>query len=256
MERDLAMVGGLNAVRGVYSFVGRQFQVQEGTVTFLGTPGMNPNLDIQALNRLRTAENEPLDITAHVQGTLLSPRVSLSSNAPFPISESDLVSYLIFGRPTYALATGQSSLVRGAAGSLLGAATGAGVTLGLGVLSSELGSVFTRDVGLDYLSISQGQDADPFGTLGVRGTVATTEVEVGQYLTDEIFAALTWRPGERFGSGDDLAGLRFEWRMSDLWTLEGFLEDRFARSPLFRAADIGYRLDKVLGFFFYRQWGY
>ena len=102
MERDLAMVGSLDAIRGVYSFVGRQFQVQEGTVSFLGTPGMNPNLDIQALNRLRTADNDRLDIVAHVQGTLLSPRVSLSSNAPFPIAESDLVSYLIFGRPTYA----------------------------------------------------------------------------------------------------------------------------------------------------------
>jgi hypothetical protein len=46
-----------------------------------------------------------------------------------------------------------------------------------------------------------------------------------------------------------------EWRLADLWTLEGFIEDRFARSPLFAFSDV-YRGDKVKGFFFWREWGY
>ena len=257
-ERELVLVGELEAVRGIYAILGRQFQVQEGTVNFLGTPGINPNLDIEAMNRLRTAGGEErLEIVANVTGTLLSPRVSLSSNAAFPISESDLVSYLVFGRPTYALASGQSAFAEGAAGSLLGAAAGAGVTLGLGTLGNQLGSVFSQGFGLDYLAITQGQDVNPFGTTADwAGTVATTEVEIGQYLTDDIFAALHWRPlTELAGAGQSqFAGLRVEWRLADLWSLEGFVEDRLSRSPLFRSTNL--KLDKVLGFFLYREWGY
>ncbi len=255
--RDLALVGDLNAIRGVYSVLGRQFQVQEGKVSFQGTPGINPDLSITAQNRLRTADGERLDIIAKVDGSLLSPRVSLSSNAPFPIAESDLVSYLIFGRPSYALASGQSTFVKGAAGSLLGAATGATANLAVGLFSSELGSVFTRDAGLDFLAISQGQDAAPLGTLDLPGTVATTQVEIGQYLTQDIFAALLWRPLTGLGgtSQSQFAGLRVEWRLGDLWTLEAFIEDRFARSPLFRFGEVG-SADKVKGFFLFREWGY
>lgn len=260
-ERDLALVGELQAVRGVYTVVGRQFQVQDGTVSFQGTPGINPNLDIRALNRLNTQEDGRLDIVATVDGTLLDPRVSLSSNSPVPIAESDLVSYLIFGRPSYALASAQSRELEGAAGSLLGAAGGAGANFALGTISSRLGSVVARDFGLDFLAISQDDTYGTSGDLGLSGSVATTQVEIGQYITDDVFAALLWRPFTALaetGTGrTQFAGLRVEWRMADLWTLEGFIEDRFARSPLFRTANLaGLKQGKIRGFFFWREWGY
>ncbi len=257
-ERDLAMVGELEAIRGFYTVLGRQFQVQEGGVSFIGTAGVNPNLDLEALHRLRTPEDEDLEVTATVEGTLLSPRISLSSNANYAIAESDLVSYLIFGRPTYALASGQNNLVQGAAGSLLGAAGGATANLALGTMGSQLGSVVARDFGLDYLAISQGDYIDPFaGAFGWGSTLAATQVEIGQYLTEDLFAALIWRPLGDLGSGNKanrFAGLRLEWRPLDFWTLEGFYEDQLARSPLFRS--IGFQQPKILGFFFWREWGY
>jgi autotransporter translocation and assembly factor TamB len=255
-ERDLAMVGELEAVRGVYTVLGRQFQVRQGTVSFIGTPGVDPNLDIQAMHRVRTPE-ENLEITANVGGTLLSPRVSLTSNAAYGIAESDLVSYLIFGRPSYALASGQNRYVQGAAGSLLGAAGGAGLNFTLGTVGSQLSSVVARDFGLDYLAISQGEYADPLAANAAwYGTVSTTQVEIGQYLTQDVFAAIMWRPLTSLGTGqqDQFAGLRLEWRLADFWTLDGFIEDRFARSPLFRSAD--FKSKKVLGLFFWREWGY
>lgn len=257
-ERDLALVGELEAIRGAYTFWNRQFQVQRGTVSFLGTPGVNPNLDIEALHRLRTPEGQRLDIMATVSGTVLAPRVSLSSNASVPIAESDLVSYLIFGRPTYALASGANRYVQGVAGSLLGAAVGSGANFALGTISSQLGSVVARDFGLDFLAISQGEYFDPFGDLGMSGTMATTQVEIGQYITDDVYAALLWRPLTDLATDDygQFAGLRVEWRVADLWTLEGFVEDRFSRSPVFRAGNFGYRQEKLKGFFFWREWGY
>ncbi len=255
-ERDLALVGDLEAVRGVYSVLGRQFQVQDGTVSFQGAPGINPDLNIRALTRLRTSSGDRWDVTATVTGTLLDPRVSLSSNASFPISESDLVSYLVFGRPSYALASGESSYVKGAAGSLLGAATEATANLAVGLFSSELGSVFTRGVGLDYFAISQEQRAVSLGPQNLVGTMAATQVEIGQYLTQDIFAALTWKPLSGGGTQDQFSALRAEWRFADLWTLEGLYEDRFARSPFFRSRDAGYKEEKTLRFLLYREWGY
>jgi len=257
-QRDLAMVGELEAVRGYYTVLGRQFQVRSGGVSFVGTPGVNPNLGIEALYRLRTADGDQMDIIADVGGTLLSPRVSLTSNAAFGIAESDLVSYLIFGRPAYALASGQSQYVQGAAGSLLGAAGGATLNLGLGTVGSQLGSVVTRDFGVDFLAISQGAPVDPFAGAFGWNTVAGTQVEIGQYLTPDLFAALMWRPLTSLGASPQtqFAGLRLEWRLQNFWTLEGFVEDRFSRSPLFNTGNLGYQVDKILGFSFWREWGY
>ncbi len=230
---------------------GRQFQVEEGTVSFPGTPGINPDLNIRALNRLRTSDG-PLDITAAVEGPLLEPRVTLSSNAPFPIAESDLVSYLIFARPSYALASGQ----RAAAGDAARMFAGAGASLAVGLFSSELGTLLAQDVGLDYLAITQGQVQDQrFGIQGLETTVATTQVEIGQYLTDDIFAALYWRPWSGGVEGQNqLAALRIETRLSDRWTLEGYWEDRFFRTSLFRVP-LGQE-NRTLGFFLYREWRY
>ena len=250
-ERDLAFWGVLDAVRGQYSVFGRQFQVEEGTVSFPGTPGINPDLNIRALNRLRTADG-PLDITAAVEGPLLEPRVTLSSNAPFPIAESDLVSYLIFGRPSYALASGQ----RAAAGDAAKMFAGAGASLAVGLFSSELGTLLAQDVGLDYLAITQGQVQDQrFGLQGLETTVVTTQVEIGQYLSDDIFAALYWRPWSGGVEGQkQLAALRIETRLSDRWTLEGYWEDRFFRTSLFRVTLR--QENRTLGFFLYREWRY
>ena len=227
---------------------------------------MNPNLEIEALNRLRTPYlDEPLSIFADVTGTLFAPRVGLRSDASLPIAESDLVSYLIFGRPSYALATGQSAIVEGAAGALLGAATGAGMTLGLGVLSSQLGSVVARDIGIDYFAINQGLDVSPFTGGSVRGSLAEsaawTEVELGQYVRDDVFVAVQLRPLYGVGSSttrpsSPLAGVRMEWTLGDLWTVEGFLEDRFSRNRHPGFANLALETELVAGFFVYQEWGY
>ena len=141
----------------------------------------------------------------------------------------------------------------------MGAAGGAGANFALGTLSSRLGSVFTRDTGLDFLAISQGENADVFDPGSLSSTMANTQVEIGQYITDDVFAALLLRPLTNWAatSQSQFAGFRLEWRMADLWTLEAFVEDRFARSPLFRSTNLGgLNQRKIPGFFFWREWGY
>ncbi len=249
--RELLLLGSLEATRGAYTAFGRQFQVVEGTIEFVGTPGINPSLTIEAVNRLRREGGEPLNIIAQVEGTLISPEVRLSTDAQPPIAESDLISYLIFGRPSYALASGETSVLQGAAG--------AGVSVGIGTLATQLGSVVAQQFGVDYFLITQSQEGGGLQTdSGFGGTFADTQIEVGQYVGQDLFLALVLRPLTGLGtrSQTQLPGARLEWRFTDTWTMEGFVEDRFAREGVSGFGELGIRLSKVVGLSIFREWGY
>jgi autotransporter translocation and assembly factor TamB len=242
-------------VRGTYSRFGRQFQVQQGTVRFIGTPGLDPDLNILAVNRLRVRDGEPLNIFALLEGTLLSPRVTLSSDAQPPIASSELVSYLIFGRPTYELASAEFSLVQGEFGGLFGSAAGAGASLAFGALGTQLGSAVAQEIGLDYFAISQAQGSANFGT-GFESALRATQVEVGWYVAQDVFLALLLRPLLGINSSG-ISGARLEWRATDQWTVEGFLEDRFARElNTGFSINEAFQVPKVWGLFLAREWGY
>ncbi len=249
--QDLAMVGNLEAVRGSYEALGRPFQVTGGSIQFVGTSGINPNLDIQADNRIRTADGSRFTITASLTGTLLTPQVSFSSDQA-GMGDADLLSYLVFGRPSYAIASGQSAQVRGAASALLGS----GLTLGLNTFSNRLGSELARGLGLgvDYLSISQQDLA--LGGEGTGGTLGTTVVETGWYLAPDLFVVLLLRPLAGSRTGSPLAGARFEWAASDSYTIEAFFEDSFFRNRVIGFGELGLQSSTALGLSLFREWGY
>jgi len=248
-KREIVMAGSLVATRGNYTTFGRQFQVVSGSVDFAGTPGINPELNIQAITRFRRPGGEPLNITANVEGTLMSPTVILSSDAQPAIAESDLISYLIFGRPSYALASGESSALAGAAG--------AGLNLGIGTLASQVGSVVAREIGLDYFTITQDQEGAGLESVaGLSSTFGGTQIEMGQYLRENLFLAFVLRPVSGVGSGSRLPGARLEWTFADDWSMEGFVEDRFAREGASGFGELGLRLSKVFGMSLFREWGY
>lgn len=109
---QLALDGQLNAVRGTYRldvvpFVQPTFDVEQGTLRFFGTPDLDPALDITAINtvrRPRTSLNgQDIRIRATIGGTLSAPTLALSSADNLPLSQSDLLSYLITGEPAFAL---------------------------------------------------------------------------------------------------------------------------------------------------------
>jgi translocation and assembly module TamB len=105
----LALEGTLSADRGTYTLtlgpaVQRQFQVQRGTITFFGTPDLNPSLDITALYTVKRTNQQPLSIRARLTGDLYpQPVLRLESNETFQLSQSDLVSYLVTGQPSFEL---------------------------------------------------------------------------------------------------------------------------------------------------------
>jgi autotransporter translocation and assembly factor TamB len=251
--QDLALVGALQAVRGSLAFgprgLRKQFQVDGGTMRFLGTPGINPDLDLTASEPIRTPEGDRLTIIAEITGTLLSPRVALRSDEA-GISEDDLLSYLWFGRPTYALTSGQSEAV------------GAGMAVGLSTISSELGAVMTQGLGLDfldYLSITQ-QDLGALGSLrsnNVQGALGTTVVETGFYVADDMFLTLLFRPASAAGGGvQSWPGIRFEWVASRGYTMQSYFEDQFFRGRALGFGEFGVQSKKGLGLSIFRDWAY
>ena len=110
--------GVLRAERGTYTLTlggiafQREFQVEGGTVTFLPIPGIDPELNISALHTVRTQTSSDLRIRVRLTGPLANPIVSLESAESFALSQSDLVSYLVFGQPNFELGTASQDYAR------------------------------------------------------------------------------------------------------------------------------------------------
>ena len=68
----LALAGTLNAERGTYTVVlgpvRREFNVETGTVTFFGTPDLNPALDIAALYTVKQRDQDDVRVRARLTG--------------------------------------------------------------------------------------------------------------------------------------------------------------------------------------------
>ena len=245
-DRELVLVGSVAALRGSYNAFGRAFQVRSGVVDFLGTPGINPNLSIEAVHRLRQQGGEPLDIVARLEGTLVAPRISLTSDGTVAIAESDLISYLLFGRPSYALASAESRILGDAA-----------LSAGIGAAAGQISSILGQQIGLDYFAITQAQDTGPgLGPLSSAG-LFDTQVELGQYVTSNLFLALSLRPLRGIGGAQSqIPGARVEWQLTEQWTFNAYLEDRFGRQGGSSFLDQGLRINRVFGLEIFREWGY
>jgi hypothetical protein len=249
---DFVLIGELQAIRGSHQVLGRSFELDEGVVSFIGRPGLNPDLDIVASTRIRRPGDAPIDVNAQVEGTLVQPVVTLSSEEA-GLAEEDLVSYLIFGQPSGALG----------GGGLFGAGQGIGPTSFVqrgfatffgGPLATQLGSVIAQELSfIDYLSVQQA------GIVRGADEAYDTQVEVGRYVGDDVFVILVLRP---FSAGPEeqnqVPGVRVEWALTDDYNVQGFMEDRFLRSGSASMTTSSGLIDndRIWGVFLFREWGY
>lgn len=252
-KSDFVLIGELEAVRGSHRVLGRTFELDGGNVLFLGRPGLNPDLNIQASSRIRRQNEPPLNVDALVEGTLVQPVVTLTTEEA-GLAEEDLVSYLIFGQPSGALGGRSGEVGRLGGNSVVSSAVQGTVTFVGGVLTNQFGSALFRDY-LDYFSVQQSGGGQSLG----RDYVADPQLELGRYVGDDVFAVMVLRPWDT-GPQDQntVAGLRVEWALTDDYNVEGFLEDRFLRSG---SAALGassglLENDRIWGVFFFREWGY
>ncbi|WP_411280110.1 translocation/assembly module TamB domain-containing protein [Gemmatimonas sp.] len=170
----LALEGELNANRGQYRLdlgvVSRSFSVDSGRVRFFGSSAIAPTLDISATNTVRVAAGSAIPVRVHIGGTYDVPVLTLSSSDPLYASapESEIISLLIFGAPTFALDGAGQSTVRAVTGVLLptvgGAVEGALQKFFPGINTIQVtnaGGQSQQDLSalslLDNLSISAGK---------------------------------------------------------------------------------------------------
>lgn len=127
LQPALFFEGVLRAERGTYSLsldptgllVRKEFQVESGTVTFQPTPLgaetiQDIDLNISAIYTVRTANGDDLRVRARILGDPINgnPSLALESAENFAISQSDLVSYLIFGQPNFEVGALNQDLVQ------------------------------------------------------------------------------------------------------------------------------------------------
>jgi hypothetical protein len=141
--------GTLGASRGTYRLqlpLGsvREFNVTRGEVRYLGTPDLDADLDVEAEHTVRTTQGDDVKVFVHITGRLYQPQLRLTSDIQPAVSETELISYLLFGAPSFQVAAQERGF-----GWRLGSQTL------FGVVSSQIEYSLITDLGapLDYFQI-------------------------------------------------------------------------------------------------------
>src|SRR5258705_12697675 len=190
----LTLIGAINADRGEYTYLSRRFQITRGSALFIGTPDLNPTLQVTAEYQVKTAANVTI-IRVLVGGTVQKPRISLESDAQPPLSQSDLLSFLAFGESTGSLLQFGSGLGAGIQGAnVLNLAGTRLAGIALGVALDELEGQAARSLGVDVLNITPG-DFPAFQVSGINQFLRATEIEAGGYPSPSTFVSVVMTPG-------------------------------------------------------------
>ncbi len=161
--------GNIDVIRGDYHFLGKRFNIEDGTVSFRGKEVINPFLDVRALYEVSS-----VTVFINITGTAEKPQIQLSSDPP--LDENEIVSYLVFGTSSENLSSDERVAFQEKAGEVLG-------TMAVGELREMLGEEFA----LDVITIKGGQT-------GFRDT----HVEVGKYITKDLYVGYERFSYERF----------------------------------------------------------
>ena len=210
----LVVRGVVSTNQGEYSLAGRRFELSSGTVTFLGNPEFDPLLQLTAIHEVPQPGREALEIQINIGGNLSNVEIQLSSNAQPPLTQSDLISYLVFGRSSSSLLDqGSSGVTSGPEnGQNLGAlATQQLASLALGALVDGVATDLENEAdaaGLDVVRIFPGKIPDEFAFDDYLNNVLRgTQYEAGKYLNRRLFLAAQGR-----FSTDTYPGMRVEYR--------------------------------------------
>jgi translocation and assembly module TamB len=253
----LALEGVVNADRGTYEFMGRRFVINRGSATFIGDPEINPMLQITAVHEVTLVGTGAIDIEVIIGGTLRNPKLTLQSTSQPPISQSDLLSYLAFGRSSSSLLQVQGSSLSGqssGSGELVGAvasiATRQLAGVALDVMTSELEQDAARSLGTDVFNVTPADVPPELSSNSVINSLSLTEVEAGKYINrSRTFVAVQAQPANK-----NPFGIRLEHRMPKGLRLElSYVPRYLVREPTL-AAQVDPPRKNIFGAFVIREW--
>jgi autotransporter translocation and assembly factor TamB len=251
----LALEGQLSADKGTYRlnivdpFIQPTFDVQSGNLRFFGTSDLNPSLDIRAIHTVRqprgpSSNGRDVRVEVDITGTLARPQLALRNPDNLPLSESDLLSYLVTGEPALGLES----------------TTAQAQAQGLGVRA--FANILTNAVPRNVLDIVELQTATGDGT-----STATTP---GYYSLLNTRAILGKQLGSRWFLGlstglcfintrafQENLGLQLEYRINSLYSAQAAIEPGSSNTKCDKQASQNTILTQTpsqLGFDLFRNW--
>jgi translocation and assembly module TamB len=250
--QSLIIDGILLSERGEYTFLTKRFVIKRGSATFANLEQINPTLQVTGEYEVRLPSREAINVRILIGGTMLNPRISLESDAQPPISQSDLLSYLAFGRSSSALLQLEGTGV-GSNNNLVGAgaalATQQLAGVALGVLADQFAGEAAREMGADVFNITPADVETDVGNF-----LRATEIEFGKYIASHTFLSLKARPDPQ---ALRRPGLFLSHRFGGFkgYRLETSFEPRYLlREPTLALQTP--RTTSVLGMFLIREWRY
>ena len=192
--------GEINVLEGRYRAYGQRLEIERGRLVFAGGPLTNPGLDLRAVRHVNA-------ITAgvKVKGSLVEPQLELFSTPA--MGQTDMLSYLILGRPMETATGEEGAMIANAA---------LAVSLGGGdKLARALGDRF----GLDEMRVESSEQGDQASFV------------VGRFLTPKIYVS--------YGVGliEAINTFTVRYQISDQWNIK-------AESGEAQGADIFYTIDR------------
>lgn len=160
--RDPRIVGEMKVVRGNYTFAGRSFDLDSGTITFDGGPVADPEINLTA-----SADLQDIKGIIKVTGSAQRPDIAFTSTPALP--QDEILSRMLFGESVANISATEALQLASAVNGLNG---GTDFLNPLGALQSATGIDRLRIVGAD--------------TTTGRGT----SLAAGKYLTNNVYVEI------------------------------------------------------------------
>jgi|GEM_PF-757601 len=171
--RPFELFGSISIMRGSYDLYSRRFEIQSGTLTFVGGEEFNPNLDLQAEHVFRGVDQQKRTLALNVSGQLFKPVLRFTLDG-LEIAETDAVSYLIFGRSFDQLTQGEKTdLAQNQ--SQTPVSSDAMKQLLAGQIAGQLSNSLRNQLNLDVIEFRGDQNW------------RQATIVVGKYITNDLF---------------------------------------------------------------------
>lgn len=176
--------GELRVMEGQYKIYGRELQIEQGRLLFAGGSITNPGIEARAIRRVQEVR-----AGVRVFGDIQDPRVALFSEPP--MDDSDILSYIVVGRPLNAASEAEGEALYQAARQL-GLASG-------GALARRLEETF----GFDVVRLEP-----------VDETSEDPSLVIGKYLSPRLYISYA------IGIFQDSDVFRMQYRIDRNWRLQ------------------------------------
>lgn len=258
-KQTLALDGVVSTDNGQYTFLTKRFTIKRGSAMFIGASGangepMNPTLQVTGEYQVTLPQQQALNIQVLIGGTLLRPKLTLQSDAQPPMSQSDLLSYLAFGRSSSSLlqVEGSSASSGNASGSIVG--TGAAVAykrlaaVAVGVVADQFEGEASRSLGADVFNITPADvPTEVYTPNGIGDFLRGTQVELGKYVDPRTYLSLQAR-------AQGIPGVQLRQRTAKGFTYTMSFEPRYpVTAPTLAPAGNLHQFG-VFGAFISREW--